>query len=85
MEAFKGDGHNPQVPNLLKGVLIGRDVYRFEGARALFKGLGPTLSGVVPARYPPRRNLLFNDRGRSTYTPTPTPNVSSNITSPPPP
>jgi hypothetical protein len=54
MEAFKGDSHNPQVPNLLKGVLIGRDVYRFEGARALFKGLGPTLSGVVPARYPPR-------------------------------
>jgi solute carrier family 25, member 33/36 len=27
-----------------------RDVYRFEGLRALFKGLGPTLSGVVPAR-----------------------------------
>ena len=27
------------------------DVYRFEGVRALFKGLGPTLSGVVPARY----------------------------------
>ena len=31
---------------------MGRDVYRFEGVRALFKGLGPTLSGVVPARYP---------------------------------
>jgi hypothetical protein len=29
----------------------GSDVYRFEGFRALFKGLGPTLSGVVPARY----------------------------------
>ena len=34
-------------------VLTSRDVYRFEGLRALFKGLGPTLSGVVPARYPP--------------------------------
>jgi hypothetical protein len=32
-------------------VVDGRDVYRFEGVRALFKGLGPTLSGVVPARY----------------------------------
>jgi len=30
--------------------LMNRDVYRFEGLRALFKGLGPTLSGVVPAR-----------------------------------
>ena len=28
-----------------------RDVYKMEGWRALFKGLGPNLSGVVPARY----------------------------------
>jgi hypothetical protein len=63
MEAFKGDGHNPQVPNLLKGVLIGRDVYRFEGARALFKGLGPTLSGVVPARYPPVATFYLTIEG----------------------
>ncbi|GAA5837431.1 hypothetical protein JCM9279_005686 [Rhodotorula babjevae] len=27
-----------------------RDVYKFEGASALFKGLGPTLAGAVPAR-----------------------------------
>ncbi|KPV78209.1 uncharacterized protein RHOBADRAFT_11107 [Rhodotorula graminis WP1] len=26
------------------------DVYKFEGAAALFKGLGPTLAGAVPAR-----------------------------------
>lgn len=28
-----------------------RDVYKFEGPTALFKGLGPTLVGVVPGRY----------------------------------
>jgi solute carrier family 25 protein 33/36 len=27
-----------------------RDLWRFEGPTALFKGLGPTLAGVVPAR-----------------------------------
>ncbi|KAH8918041.1 mitochondrial carrier [Atractiella rhizophila] len=27
-----------------------RDIYKYEGPRALFKGLGPTLVGVVPAR-----------------------------------
>ena len=27
-----------------------RDIYREESSRALFKGLGPTLVGVVPAR-----------------------------------
>ena len=34
------------------------DVYRFEGLRALFKGLGPALSGVVPARYPPNISVI---------------------------
>jgi len=27
-----------------------RDIHRFEGVSALFKGLGPTLVGVIPAR-----------------------------------
>lgn len=31
-------------------VLFGRDTYRQEGPTALFKGLGPTLVGVIPAR-----------------------------------
>ncbi|TID14474.1 hypothetical protein CANINC_004762 [Pichia inconspicua] len=29
---------------------LGGDVYKVEGARALFKGLGPSLVGVIPAR-----------------------------------
>lgn len=29
------------------------NVHKTEGWRALFKGLGPNLSGVVPARYVP--------------------------------
>ncbi|GAA5866423.1 hypothetical protein JCM1840_001313 [Sporobolomyces johnsonii] len=31
------------------GVIL-RDVYKYEGPTALFKGLGPTLAGVVPGR-----------------------------------
>lgn len=31
--------------------LYNRDVYRYEGPSALFKGLGPTLVGVMPGRY----------------------------------
>ena len=27
-----------------------RDIYKYEGLPALFKGLGPTLVGVIPAR-----------------------------------
>lgn len=27
-----------------------RDIYKYEGVSALFKGLGPTLVGVIPAR-----------------------------------
>ena len=27
-----------------------RDIYKYEGLSALFKGLGPTLAGVIPAR-----------------------------------
>ena len=65
---------------------MGRDVYRFEGVRALFKGLGPTLSGVVPARYPFQlRDFFFLKKdpfltnripGPSIYIRTPTPDVS---------
>ncbi|KAI1493226.1 mitochondrial carrier domain-containing protein [Biscogniauxia mediterranea] len=36
--------------HLAETVQILRDVYRLEGPRALFKGLGPNLIGVVPAR-----------------------------------
>lgn len=35
------------------------EVYRIEGWRALFKGLGPNLSGVVPARYGLRISRAF--------------------------
>lgn len=31
------------------------NVHKVEGWRALFKGLGPNLSGVVPARYIPSK------------------------------
>ncbi|KAI0476412.1 mitochondrial carrier [Xylariaceae sp. FL0804] len=36
--------------HLAETIQILRDVYRLEGWRALFKGLGPNLVGVVPAR-----------------------------------
>ncbi|KAI0395197.1 mitochondrial carrier protein rim2-like protein [Xylariaceae sp. FL0594] len=36
--------------HLAETIQILRDVYRLEGARALFKGLGPNLIGVIPAR-----------------------------------
>ena len=36
--------------HLAETLQILRDVYRLEGWRALFKGLGPNLIGVVPAR-----------------------------------
>lgn len=36
--------------HLNETIQILRDVHRLEGARALFKGLGPNLVGVVPAR-----------------------------------
>ncbi|CEQ38681.1 SPOSA6832_00115 [Sporobolomyces salmonicolor] len=37
--------------NFVDTAVILRDVYRYEGPTALFKGLGPTLAGVVPGRY----------------------------------
>ncbi|KAJ3574638.1 hypothetical protein NPX13_g4299 [Xylaria arbuscula] len=36
--------------HLTETIHILRDVYRIEGGRALFKGLGPNLIGVIPAR-----------------------------------
>ncbi|KAI1187813.1 mitochondrial carrier protein rim2-like protein [Nemania serpens] len=36
--------------HLTETIHILRDVYRIEGGRALFKGLGPNLVGVIPAR-----------------------------------
>ncbi|GAA6046498.1 hypothetical protein JCM3770_006179 [Rhodotorula araucariae] len=36
--------------NFVDTAKILRDVYKYEGATALFKGLGPTLAGAVPAR-----------------------------------
>ncbi|KAI0886050.1 mitochondrial carrier protein rim2-like protein [Annulohypoxylon maeteangense] len=36
--------------HLQETIQILRDVHRIEGSRALFKGLGPNLVGVVPAR-----------------------------------
>jgi len=46
--------HAPRSTNLLWHFVetghILRDIYREESPRALFKGLGPTLVGVIPAR-----------------------------------
>ena len=39
---------SPDIPCLI--LLFLSDIYREESVRALFKGLGPTLVGVVPAR-----------------------------------
>ena len=36
--------------HVLSLFFVSRDIYREESLRALFKGLGPTLVGVVPAR-----------------------------------
>ncbi|GAA6020207.1 hypothetical protein JCM10207_004370 [Rhodosporidiobolus poonsookiae] len=52
------DGGKAVTRSGIKGLLwnfvdtgkILRDVYRYEGPTALFKGLGPTLAGAVPAR-----------------------------------
>ncbi|TFK37425.1 mitochondrial carrier [Crucibulum laeve] len=53
-----------------------RDIYREESARALFKGLGPTLVGVIPARsinffvYGNGKQVIantFNDGQENTY------------------
>lgn len=50
-EMYKGDAKSRGVLNHFKETcVILRDVYRVEGARALFKGLGPSLVGVIPAR-----------------------------------
>ncbi|KAK4055279.1 Pyrimidine nucleotide transporter, mitochondrial [Microbotryomycetes sp. JL201] len=41
-----------------------RDVYRYEGPTALFKGLGPTLVGVVPGR---SINFFVYGNGKQVY------------------
>ncbi|GAA6035961.1 hypothetical protein JCM8097_005187 [Rhodosporidiobolus ruineniae] len=41
-----------------------RDVYRYEGPTALFKGLGPTLAGAVPAR---SINFFVYGNGKHVY------------------
>lgn len=51
---IKGGGSAGGIRGLLwnfidTGIIL-RDVYRNEGATALFKGLGPTLVGVIPGR-----------------------------------
>ncbi|KAF7289427.1 Mitochondrial carrier protein [Mycena chlorophos] len=52
--AANGVAYAPPRSNLLYNFVetghIIRDIYREESPRALFKGLGPTLVGVVPAR-----------------------------------
>lgn len=56
--------------------MIYRDIYREESPRALFKGLGPTLVGVIPARsinfftYGNGKHMIanhFNDGKENTY------------------
>ncbi|KAI0020707.1 mitochondrial carrier domain-containing protein [Xylariomycetidae sp. FL0641] len=54
--AREAAGHSRLTPmrsvryHMAETLQILRDVYRLEGWRALFKGLGPNLIGVVPAR-----------------------------------
>jgi hypothetical protein len=46
-------GEKPQLTRSIVrdwNSLVSRDIYREESPRALFKGLGPTLVGVIPAR-----------------------------------
>ncbi|KAI1851949.1 hypothetical protein JX265_008246 [Neoarthrinium moseri] len=56
-------------------VQILRDVHRLEGSRALFKGLGPNLVGVVPARsinfyvYPTSKRVYSNWTGLDASSP----------------
>ncbi|KAI0419107.1 mitochondrial carrier domain-containing protein [Xylaria grammica] len=50
--------------HLAETIHILRDVYRIEGWRALFKGLGPNLVGVIPAR---SINFYVYPMGKRTY------------------
>ncbi|KAI1276363.1 mitochondrial carrier domain-containing protein [Xylaria sp. FL0933] len=50
--------------HLAETIHILRDVYRIEGWRALFKGLGPNLIGVIPAR---SINFYVYPMGKRTY------------------
>lgn len=40
----------PSKAELLKCGVVCRDIHKHEGVSALFKGLGPTLAGAIPAR-----------------------------------
>ena len=42
------------------GVLMNRRIGVEEGWRALFKGLGPTLVGIIPARYVTTLSLFLD-------------------------
>lgn len=44
-------GRYAMGPGLTTKLFDDSDVYVHEGPRALFKGLGPTLAGAVPARF----------------------------------
>ncbi|GAA5971961.1 hypothetical protein JCM21900_003130 [Sporobolomyces salmonicolor] len=50
--------------NFVDTAVILRDVYRYEGPTALFKGLGPTLAGVVPGR---SINFFVYGNGKHVY------------------
>ncbi|ORY69265.1 mitochondrial carrier domain-containing protein [Leucosporidium creatinivorum] len=50
--------------NFVDTGLILRDVYKYEGPSALFKGLGPTLVGVVPGR---SINFFVYGNGKQLY------------------
>lgn len=46
----KHDPSKGAIQHLKETVLILKNVYKLEGPRSLFKGLGPNLIGVIPAR-----------------------------------
>ncbi|KAF5379527.1 hypothetical protein D9615_006561 [Tricholomella constricta] len=67
---------NGLLYNFVETGHILRDIYREESPRALFKGLGPTLVGVIPARsinfytYGNGKHIIadyFNDGHENTY------------------
>jgi len=50
MPTLRPTGAGGLLWNFVETGHILRDIYKYEGVTALFKGLGPTLVGVIPAR-----------------------------------
>lgn len=65
-------GHVPETKNLYRGMLgTGRTIWREDGIRGLYQGLGPMIFGYLPtwavylAIYDRSRDFFFEKTGRS--------------------